>query len=578
MTIDEIKHEILQCSDIENAQGFLYFLKNYVIVPHPTRGAISLKTDIYKWQVEAAQEFLKHKMFIFMKRRQVSATTLTIAYFLWRCLFFQNTEAVIVSLTQRDSADVLKRIKFMYDNLPNWLRTPTEEDAKTSMQFVNKSRIKALPFKEDVLRGQSPSIILIDEGAYMEPYMANLLAAATPALGMGLLTKFSRDSIPGQLFLVSTLPLFNAENNVYFQKLQYAQENPNDSQYFVIDVDVSDIPEYQSEEWHKIQLESMGEHRYNVEVLAKLNEFTTNTFIPTEVLKELKPEMPIRMDFLKEESVTEDGFSINHGQFHDSKDEFDENFDYYRGLWIFHNPEPEEEYGIASDVSAGVGGDNSAFHVFNMRTNEQVAEYRNNKINTEYYKQIILNVANYYNQASICIENNSMGGPLCEWFTTTINYPKFYMHKISKHRFTPGLPVMAQRANIIASLAKALCEKPSSLKLNSMRTINELKFFGYNEKTGKVEGVNKSHDDLVMSLAQYTYIRNIGFFVTTKNSVPFLDEEEIKKIEKREADSKRLAWFREKFESLDEQKNEDLLNYMSEGHAIAGDSFQSVRK
>lgn len=569
MNLDQIKQEIKSCLNIEESTGFLYFLQNYVVVPHPTRGAVPLKDNIYGWQKQASVDFLKHKMFIFLKRRQVSATTLTIAYFLWRCLFFQNTEAVIVSLTQRDSADVLKRVKFMYDNLPNWLKTPKEEDAKTSIQFSNASRIKALPFKEDVLRGQSPSVVLIDEGAYMEPYMQNLLASAAPALGMGLLTPFSKDSIPGQLFLVSTLPLFNADGNTYFQKLRYAQENPNDSEYKVIDVDVSDIPEYNSEQWHKIQLESLGEHRYNVEVLAKLNEFTTNTFIATEILKNLTHTMPIRMDFLKPESVTEDGFSINHGEFHDSKDDYDESFDYMRGLWIFHDPIPDVEYGIAADVSNGTGGDFSAFHVFNLMTGEQVAEYRNNKINTEYYKQIILKVANYYNEASICIENNSMGGPLCEWFVTTLNYPKFYMHKISKKRFTPGLPVMSQRPNVVASLSQALSTKPPAIKLNSMRVINELKFFGYNDKTGKIEGVNKSKDDLVMALAQFTYVRDIGFFVATKQSVPFLDEATIRKIEKKEEDSKRLAWFKENFQ-VDSERDSDLLDYLSEGYAIAG--------
>ena len=570
MTIEQIKEEIALCINVEEQSGFLYFLENYVVVPHPSRGEVRLKDAIYGWQKKAATTVLKSTMFIWEKRRQVSATTFVVAYFLWRCLFFINQEIVIVSLTQRDSADVLKRIKFMYDRLPRWLQTPKEEDAKTSIQFENKSRIKALPFKEDVLRGQSPSAVLIDEMAYMEPYAENLLASAVPSLGRGLLTKFSKTQIPSQLFLVSTLPLFNPDSNTYFKILMNAKEK-EDTEYKIIDVDVSDIPEYQNHQWHKIQFESLGEHRYNVEVLGKLNEFTDNTFIPTDILKKLVHSVPIRMDFLQPEDVTEDGFSINHANFHESKEEFDESFNYIKGLWIWHDPLPMKEYGIAADVAAGVGGDYSAFHVFDLETGEQVAEYRNNKINTEFYKQIILRVAKFYNGAAISIENNSLGYPLCEWFTVTLCYPKFYLHKKSKNNYVPGLPISpGQRGNVVASVVKAMAADPPEIKLNSIRTINELKFFGYNENTGKLAGVGNSPDDLVLALAQFTYLRYNGFFVTVRRSLNYLSDEQIEAVNTKEKNAKKLAWFKDRFQ-VDEDRDADLLDYLEEGYSISLD-------
>lgn len=563
MTLEQIKQEVMKCTDIESGTGFLYFVENYVTVPHPSKGSVVLRDNIYSWQKKAAQEFVRNRMFIFLKKRQVSATTLTIIYFLWRCLFFENQQMVIVSLTQRDSADVLRRVKFIYDCLPVWLRTPKTEDAKTSITFENNSLIKALPFKEDVVRGQSPSAILIDEMAYMEPYIQNLLASAVPALGMGLKTEFSRKTLPSQLFLVSTLPLFDAGNNTYFKLLTNAMEKPEDSTYRVIDVDVSDIPEYNDPEWHKIQLESLGEHRYNVEVLAKINEFIDAPYIPTDTLKKMTYSTPIRMDFLRPQDVTQDGFSIRHESFHEAKEEYDESFNYMKGLWIYHDPVPGKEYGLAADVSAGVGGDASSFHVIDLETGEQVAEYDNNKINTELYKRIILAAATYYNESKICIENNSIADPLCKWFTETLQYQKFYWHRKSKKTYVPGLPVYSNRGNVLAALSNALTTDPPTIKVNSIRTLNQLKFFGYNANTGKLEGTNGSKDDLVLSLAQFAFVRDAGFFVTVKQSLNELDEGLLDRIERAEKSSKDNAWFKDMFDMTDE-RNLILLEYMKE--------------
>ena len=63
---------------------------------------------------------------------------------------------------------------------------------------------------------------------------------------------------------------------------------------------------------------------------------------------------------------------------------------------------------IAADVARGDGGDFSAFHVIEVDTMEQVAEFKG-KIATDEFGSMLVNVGNEYNQALLVIENASIG-------------------------------------------------------------------------------------------------------------------------------------------------------------------------
>jgi len=59
-------------------------------------------------------------------------------------------------------------------------------------------------------------------------------------------------------------------------------------------------------------------------------------------------------------------------------------------------------------VARGDGSDYSAFHVLNIETLEQVAEYRG-QLGTTEFGNLCVNVSREYNNALLIIENNNIG-------------------------------------------------------------------------------------------------------------------------------------------------------------------------
>lgn len=561
-TRDDIREIVHHCCNVEEKYGFLWFLLAFVKVPHATLGTVRLKDNIYAWQSEASVEFLKNRQFIFHKPRQTSATTLTVTYFLWRALFFSNQDIAIVSLGQREANDTLQRAEIIYENLPVWLKSPKTEDAKTSMRFKNGSRIRSLPYTMNVLRGSSPSAVLIDEAAFVDN-LGMLLSGVGPALGTGKNTPWTNKTIPSQLFLVSTFPLTQVEDNEYMRIYHGALEDANNSKFKLININTDDIPQYKDKEWHNEMRELLGQKKYNTEVLCILNTTMDNTFLPEEYLSALKHENPMRYDILNGKLVDESGYPIDMNNFHESKEEYDNRFSYIKGLWIWNDPLPGKDYGVVVDVATGTGGDYSTIIVFDLENNEQVAEYKNNKVNLENFKAIIEEITMYYNEAKLCIERNSMGSPLCSYFYDTLQYEKIYLHKKNKHTYLPGLSVTAgNRGNMLASMQTMMVK--DGLKMKSIRLLNELRNFGFTAN-GQLKGMNGAHDDLVMACAQYCYLKNI-FFSTDKSDD--YSEEFIRNVEIQENIIKKKN-FQNIYEELDidDSKHLEMLN-MVEGYSV----------
>ncbi len=175
-TLEEARLILKQCTNVEDALGFNFFLKSFVYMPHPTKEKIKFGKDIYKWQENASIDFLKNKFIISHKRRQVGFSVLVTAYALWRALLFPNQTIVVISIGQRESSDFLERLFFSYENLPIWLRTETKERQKTSITFENGSKIRSLPNGPNIARGLSGSVIILDEFAFYGDNAKKVLA------------------------------------------------------------------------------------------------------------------------------------------------------------------------------------------------------------------------------------------------------------------------------------------------------------------------------------------------------------------------------------------------------------------
>jgi hypothetical protein len=67
-------------------------------------------------------------------------------------------------------------------------------------------------------------------------------------------------------------------------------------------------------------------------------------------------------------------------------------------LWIWQPADYSRNYLVVADVARGDGKDYSAFHVIDIETNTQVAEYKG-QIGTKEYGHLLVGIATEYNEA-----------------------------------------------------------------------------------------------------------------------------------------------------------------------------------
>ena len=579
MTMSQIKEEVQKLTNVRDRTGFLYFLLEYVRVKHMTKGGVWLRDDIYNWQIEAAVDFLSSTNIISKKTRQVGFSTIVGAYALWRCLFFESQNCCISSIGQRESTNFLReRVKFVYENLPDWLRQDTSEFAKTSIGFEhNNSRFTSLPNNDDPARGESLSLLIADEfAAYMS--QNEYLASATPSLSTGMMAEFTNSSLPSQLFIISTLPKtpFNkkGEENKYLQLLHGAQSGENS--YKLIDVKTDDIPYYQDSKWHKHMLDTLGPRLYSIEIKGEEVYDTENMYLPGYLYELLKSEDPIRCDFLRPEDVTADGLYHNMDVFPFLKDGVDLQYNYVQGLWFFEEPAEGKEYGITCDISTGRAGDYSTALIFDLQKNSLVAAFKG-KIDTERFKTVIEKLLDIFPNAKLSIESTGLGAPVCEYFATTLNYEFFYWHRYSKKNYKPGFPMSpSMRAQVLAIGQSYLIKDiPEGLiTLKDVRLITELKRFGYSN-TGKMQAL-EGNDDFVLALLQYIYLKHIGWMFSEVHYLEGDDDDNDKEDENvfKQTTHKQLKkYWQQSGTILEEEEANSLIGVMeSEGLCLPQDT------
>lgn len=79
---------------------------------------------------------------LILKARQLGFTTFILIYFLDTCLFNSNQAAGVIAHTREDAEDLFdNKVKFAYDNLPQWLKDqrPATQDSAKKLVFSNGS-------------------------------------------------------------------------------------------------------------------------------------------------------------------------------------------------------------------------------------------------------------------------------------------------------------------------------------------------------------------------------------------------------------------------------------------------------
>jgi len=464
---EAIKREYAKC-----AQDPVYFLGKYGIIQHPVRGKVNF--NLYDFQEKSLESFMQHDYNIVLKARQLGLSTLTAGYALWMMTFQQDKNILVIATKQETAKNLVTKVRVMHANLPGWLKQPCVEDNKLSLRYKNGSQIKAVASSEESGRSEALSLLIIDEAAFIDK-IDTIWGAAQQTLATG-----------GRALVISTP---NGVGNFFHKTWIGAEDGTNDFNFIKLHWSVH--PE-REQEWRDEQDKLLGPSLAAQE--CDCDFITSGRGVIDGLL----------LENLKESSVREPM----------EKRGIDSNY------WIWQPPNYTKNYVVSADVSRGDGTDYSAFHIIDVESLEQVAEYKG-KISTQDFGNMLVNVASEYNNALLVVENNNIGWAAIQQVIDR-EYPNLFytskdlqyvdvQHQITnKYRsqernMVPGFSTTSKtRPLIVAKLEEMFREE--SVVVHSQRLIDELFVFIYNGN--RAEAMTGYNDDLVMSFAIALWVRD----------------------------------------------------------------------
>ena len=177
-----------QFRELVQVQKDVFYFSTFAYVVHPVRG--KTRFLLYPYQKSVLYCFLKHRFNIILKFRQAGITELISLYCLWLTMYHPNKKVNIISIKDSVAKKVLKKIKYMYKNLPEHLKVPIvngrmgELGTASMMEFINGSFIESIPTSEEAGRSESLSLLVIDEAAIVR-WASQIWSASFPTLSTG---------------------------------------------------------------------------------------------------------------------------------------------------------------------------------------------------------------------------------------------------------------------------------------------------------------------------------------------------------------------------------------------------------
>ena len=180
--LDELKCEVewRKCRRDE-----VYFLENYWSIAHPAHGRILF--SLRDAQRSALDEWGSERYSLTLKARQIGWTTLVAAHQFWLAFFHADQNIIDLSRTEREAVLLLRKTKYGFQHLPKWMieRGPKSLDEhQQRMGFDNGSQITSMPSASDPARGESATLIVVDEWAFL-PNPEEAWASIEPVADVG---------------------------------------------------------------------------------------------------------------------------------------------------------------------------------------------------------------------------------------------------------------------------------------------------------------------------------------------------------------------------------------------------------
>ena len=469
------KQEILK-EIVKAGKDPVYFTTNYCRISHPQRGLIPFKA--FDYQQELLRDFRDYRFNIILKARQLGISTISAAYVAWLMLFHKDKNILVVATKLQTATNLVKKVKAIIKNLPKWMQiADITVDNRTSFELSNGSQIKGSSTSGDAGRSEALSLLIIDEAAHVEK-LDELWTALYPTLSTG-----------GRCIALSTP---NGVGNWFHQNCVEAESGTND---FHMTTLMWDVHPDRDQKWFEKETKNMSKRQIAQELECNFNVSGETVIHPDDLQWYL-------------EKVTSPEYRTG----------FDRNY------WIWKQYNPENHYLIVADVASGDGKDNSAFHIMELSTLEQVAEYVG-KPTPDDFADILANVAAEYGNPMLVIENNNIGYAVLKKLIDK-GYPNLYYATKTDHQYVD--PMTAQwQSNVIPGFTTSSKTRPlivakmeefmrnKLITINSNRLLSEMKTFIWHH--GRPQAMRSYNDDLTMSFAIGCWVRDTVIIESQKN-------------------------------------------------------------
>jgi hypothetical protein len=133
-------------------------------VQHPIRGSVLFNP--YPTQEKTLKNYKNHKLNMTRGARQMGTTTLSVAHILWTIVTKSDEDIMIVSDKLHGAHEILSRVRYSLELLPDWLRPEAVVNNKNQMHFDNGTTINASAANENAPRGRAVSLMVWDNASY----------------------------------------------------------------------------------------------------------------------------------------------------------------------------------------------------------------------------------------------------------------------------------------------------------------------------------------------------------------------------------------------------------------------------
>ncbi|TFH11188.1 MAG: hypothetical protein E4H14_01150 [Candidatus Thorarchaeota archaeon] len=388
------------------------------------------------------------------------------AFLLWYAIFTFEQEIIVLSNKDRNAMQMIRRIRFMYERLPMWLKPGLTEDGwnKHEVGFDNGSRILSSPTTEDSARGFSASLLFLDEFAFVrDNVQQEFWGAVSPTFATG-----------GKCIICSTP---NGDTNQYAQLWRGAhiQLTTEDGEVSLVGANGFipfevkwNEPPGRGEKFKREEIAKVGDTRWMQEYECKFLS-SDPLLIDTNVLANLTEEiMQVRPT----------------GMVGD--------------VYFFKEPIQGATYLVGVDPATGTGEDYTAIQVYEFPFLEQVAEWRSNTMSSvlayDQLKKLLKMLEQKQCTVYFSIEANGVGEAMISLYEADQTPPETAEFVSETGQKRKGMTTTG-KSKIKACLAFKEMVERDSMKIRSRFLLEETKNFV--RAAGSYKAKRGSTDDLI---------------------------------------------------------------------------------